>query len=95
MQKKITGLRMTKENDLLESKKVAAITTLKKAAETWPTSYVARTEIKIFTGGALSPSYMANLDCSGNSCEGMFKIGRHVCYDKGKLTDWLISRLQV
>ncbi len=81
------------ENDNQDTRKSAAKITLLNSAAQWPSGYVARTSIKEFTGGAMSPSYMANLDCSGQSCEGMFKIGRHVCYDKDKLTAWLISRL--
>jgi hypothetical protein len=83
---------MVNKNDS-EAKNSAAKNTLLNSAAQWSSGYVARTAIKEFTGGAISPSYMANLDCIGQSCEGMFKIGRHVVYDKEKLTAWLISRI--
>lgn len=46
----------------------------------WPSAVIARAEIGKFTGGGLSPKYLANLDSAGTGAKGRFKIGRRVCY---------------
>jgi hypothetical protein len=83
---------MPKDN--AEKRKKAELI-LQTTALQWPSNYVARTEIKRFTGGALSPGYLANLDSIGTGPAGAFSIGRKIVYPKDQLTDWLISRLEV
>lgn len=60
-------------------------------ALSWPSAFVARTEISKFSGGLLNPRTQSSLDCRG---EGCFKInvGRNVVYPKRDLINWLIQR---
>ncbi len=53
---------------------------LKELASRWPSPFVARTEIRNFSGGLISEKYIANLDSQGAGPEGRFKIGRKVGY---------------
>jgi hypothetical protein len=71
-----------------------AVKTIKKAANTWPSSFVSRKEIRAFTGGIISQGTIANLDCKGEGPSGAFKIGRHVAYPVDSLIDWLVSRIK-
>lgn len=63
----------------------------KEMAERWPSQIVARTEIKEFTGGAISEKYIANLDSIGKG-PPRFRLGRKVVYKTGDLVDWLRGR---
>ncbi len=72
----------------------SAISTIKQAAVKWPTSFVARTKIKEFTGGLYSPGYLANCDSAGTGPKGVFRIGRQNCYPVESLCEWLIARLE-
>jgi hypothetical protein len=73
----------------------AAEITIRKAAQKWPTSFVARSKVKDFTGGLYSSGHMANCDSEGVGPEGVFRIGRQNCYPVDSLCDWLIERLKV
>lgn len=53
---------------------------LSDMAARWPSAYVTRQEIGIFTGGILHPRTMANRDCRGDGIPGAFRIGRTVAY---------------
>jgi len=55
----------------------------------WPSAIIARAEVGKFTGGGLSPKYLANLDCKGIGPKGRFKMGRRVCYSVPALVEWL------
>ncbi len=74
-------------------KKAAAIT-ITKAAAKWPSSFVARTKVRDFTGGLYSPGYLANQDSEGVGPKGAFKVGRQMCYPVESLTEWLVKRLE-
>jgi hypothetical protein len=63
----------------------------KEMAENWPSQIVARTEIKDFTGGAISEKYIANLDSIGKG-PPRFRLGRKVVYKTADLAAWLKSR---
>ena len=65
---------------------------LSKLAERWPSSLVARQEVKAFTGGAVSDRYLANLDRQRAGPDCRFKIGRKVVYPVASLVKWLESR---
>ena len=58
-------------------------------AARWPSSAVARAEVKKFTGGGISPKSLANSDSEGAGPEGRFFIGRRVCYPVHSLVEWL------
>lgn len=64
-------------------------------AEKWPSSVVARTVINQFTGGAIEPRYMANLDSEGKGPEGSFRIKRKVVYPVSSLIKWLEERSEM
>ena len=61
-------------------------------AENWPSEIIARTEIKVFTGGLISPRYIANLDCRGEGPSGRIKSGRRTGYPKRAFVQWLRER---
>jgi hypothetical protein len=67
---------------------------LRELAQRWPSNIVARTEIKVFTGGAITEGYIANLDSQGVGPEGRFRLGRKVVYPVECLVAWLESRAQ-
>jgi hypothetical protein len=58
----------------------------------WPSAFVARTEIKNFSGGLISERYVANLDSQGAGPTGRFKVGRKVAYPVDSLIVWLEGR---
>jgi len=58
----------------------------------WPSEWVARSEVKRFTGGIISEKYMANLDSQGLGPKGRIRVGRKVAYPVGALLEWLESR---
>ena len=59
----------------------------------WPSTIVAREEIRNFTGGAVSEKYIANLDSQMKGPEGRFKIGRKVVYPVDSVLRWLGARM--
>ena len=61
-------------------------------ADNWPSEIIARTEIKVFTGGLINPSYIANLDSRGEGPFGRIKSGRKTCYQKRPFVKWLRER---
>lgn len=61
-------------------------------AARWPSPVVARRKIEHFTGGAVKPKHLANLDSLGNGPPERVIIAGHVCYPVASLTDWLRSR---
>lgn len=60
-----------------------------KMAESWKAPVVARAEVGRFSGGGLSPKYLANCDSLGTGPEGRFMIGRRVVYPVNELVAWL------
>jgi hypothetical protein len=61
-------------------------------ADSWPSEIIARTEIKVFTGGLISPGYIANLDSKGEGPSGRIKSGRKTGYPKRAFVQWLRER---
>jgi len=61
-------------------------------ADKWPSSLVARTQISEFTGGLISPKYLANLDSQGLGVAGRIRIGRKIAYPVTELIQWLEKR---
>jgi len=60
-------------------------------AARWPSTIVARRKIGDFTGGAISPKTLANLDSAGEGPPRL-KIGRQTCYPVETLVAWLEKR---
>jgi hypothetical protein len=57
----------------------------------WPSSIVARTKVKEFSGGILSEKYLANLDSLGQGPERV-RIGRQIAYPVDALVSWMEER---
>lgn len=70
------------------------MSTLSELAEKWPSPFVARTEIKRFTGGAVAVGTLANADSRGDGPSGRFRIGKKVCYPVTAVIEWLERRVQ-
>jgi hypothetical protein len=66
--------------------------TLRSLAERWPSPFVARQEIKTFSGGIISEKYIANLDSQGAGPPGRIRCGRKVAYPVDQLVEWLEKR---
>jgi len=63
-------------------------------ADKWPSSAVARTEVKPFSGGMLNSKTMANLDSQGLGPERI-QVGRKIAYPLGGpkgMVSWLRAR---
>ncbi len=61
-------------------------TLLKKV---WSSTLVARSEVGRFSGGVISPHYIANMDCRGLGPKERLRIGKKVVYPVDSLIDWL------
>jgi hypothetical protein len=68
---------------------------LSEMANRWPSSIVARENVREFTGGVLNPKTLANLDSQGVGPKGRFTIGRKVVYNVCDLLTFLESRAKV
>lgn len=66
---------------------------LKILEEKWPSPIVARKEIAKFSGGLLSPKYLANLDSAGRGPSNRVKVGRMIVYPVGSQIQWLENRV--
>ena len=62
---------------------------LRTMAERWPSTVVARSQVKTFTGGAFSGKTLANADSEGTGPKGRFKLGRSTVYPVTSLIVWL------
>lgn len=58
-------------------------------AVSWKAPVVARAEIGKFSGGALNPKTLANMDCEGTGPSERLVIGRRVCYPTPVLVAWM------
>ena len=61
--------------------------------EKWPSTVVTRAKIGEFTGGMITPGYIANLDAAGEGPEGSFMMGGRRCYRVKPLISWLEARI--
>ena len=65
---------------------------LREMAEKWPSTVVARGQVKTFTGGALTGKTVANADSDGAGPKGRFKVGRQTVYPVAAFIVWLEER---
>jgi len=63
-------------------------------AENWPSPWIARHEVRNFTGGIIDPKYLANLDCQGKGPAGRIRIGRKIAYPVDQFVQWLEDRVE-
>lgn len=61
-------------------------------ADRWPSPLVARREAGKFSGGAISPKYLANLDSLGTGPSEKLVVAGHICYPATALADFLRQR---
>jgi hypothetical protein len=66
--------------------------TLQSLADKWPSPFVARQEIRQFSGGIISEKYIANLDSQGAGPPGRIRCGRKIAYPVNQLVEWLEGR---
>ena len=64
-------------------------------ASRWQSALVARSEIGQFSGGAINPRTLANLDSMGEGPSGRMKIGRKIAYPVCNVIKWMESRAAV
>ena len=63
-------------------------------AEAWPSPWVARHEVRNFTGGIVDPKYLANLDSLGKGPAGRIRVGRKIAYPVDSFVQWLEDRVK-
>ena len=61
-------------------------------AERWPSAFVARDKSSDFSGGLISPRYLANLDSVGKGPPGKIRCGRKIGYSVVEFIKWLEAR---
>ena len=67
---------------------------LKPLCDRWPSAILAREQSGNFSGGAMAPGYVANLDSAGKGAP-RFKIGRKTCYFTKDFADWMQKRVTI
>ncbi|GAB6907625.1 conserved hypothetical protein [Desulfosarcina cetonica] len=67
---------------------------LSDMAEKWSSTVVTRTKIGEFSGGMITPGYMANLDAAGEGPADSFMMGGKKCYRVKSLISWLEARIE-
>lgn len=68
---------------------------IRESAEKWPSDFLTREDLKVFSGNSISVGHLANLDCKGQGPEGCFYLGRRLVYPKKSAVEWLIGRMEV
>lgn len=63
-------------------------------AERWPSSIVAASQVRAFTGGLITGKTLANLRSAGEPVPDSLLIGGRHAYIVDSLIRWLRSRLQ-
>ncbi|MBN1223837.1 MAG: hypothetical protein JXB23_11365 [Candidatus Aminicenantes bacterium] len=64
----------------------------KDLVERWPSAFVSRTDVRKFSGGALTTKSLANHDSLGTGPAERFRVGRKICYPVEALALWMQSR---
>lgn len=64
-------------------------------ADSWPSSFVARSEVSKFSGGIINSRTLANQDSLGLGPKNRINVGRKICYPVKSLIEWLESRAEV
>jgi hypothetical protein len=65
---------------------------LSHLGDRWPSSMVARSESREFSGGMVAPGTMANMDSQGKGPDERVRIGRKVGYTVKSFIRWLEER---
>jgi hypothetical protein len=67
---------------------------VQQLVERWPSPLVARCESGRFSGGVVSPRYLANLDSAGKGPTIRVQFGGKVAYPTRVLAEWLAGRVK-
>lgn len=73
-------------------KKVIERSSIRDMAEKWPSTIIARKKVGEFTGGAIDPRTMANLDSLGEGIRDRFRLGKTIVYPVQSLIEFLEAR---
>jgi len=65
---------------------------LSSLADSWPSSFVTRSQIEKFSGGMTTSQSMAVFDCKGLGPEGRIIINKKTAYPVESVIRWLESR---
>ena len=63
----------------------------KRLKEKWPSQVVARSDVRNFTGGIVSPKSLANAESLGTGPRS-HRYGKKAFYDVDDLIEWLQAR---
>jgi hypothetical protein len=63
-------------------------------AEKWPSAYIGRQQVEIFTGGVMTAKTVSELDYRGLGCKSRVRIGRKIAYPVPEFIAWLESRAE-
>jgi hypothetical protein len=64
-------------------------------SKNWPSEFVSRGEIGVFSGGLLHPRTMANLDSLGQGPKVKVRFGRKIAYEKKSLIQWMRQHCKI
>lgn len=62
----------------------------KQLADAWPSAYVARRQVGVFSGKAVASGTVSNKE-HDYPCPGRVMIGRAICYPKVEFAEWLVE----
>lgn len=68
-------------------------TYIKQLQDSWPSPYVARSQVEKFSGGIISPKTLANADSLGIGPKKFYFGKRKVFYLASELAEWIFSRV--
>lgn len=60
----------------------------------WPSPFVERQKVAVFSGGILNPRTLSNLDARKEGPPGRIRIGKKIAYPVDELVSWLESRAE-
>jgi hypothetical protein len=66
---------------------------IQSLVDSWESAFVARSEVDRFSGGLVSPRYMANLDSAKLGPPKRIRFGGKVAYPTRILAEWLAGRV--
>jgi len=65
---------------------------VEELTQRWLSPLVSRSHVGTFSGGLLTPKYMANIDSRGEG-PPRIRVGRKIAYPTGDLARWIAARV--
>jgi hypothetical protein len=59
----------------------------------WPSAFVAREKVGVFSGGIINPRTLANADSAGIGPKEKIRVGRKIAYPVDALIAWLEAKV--